>query len=93
MISSRQKPLGQQIGHGMFDKAGMALIAETSRQPGGQAQGEIDLAEQQHPAVAGESAAGKIGDHFSGTEVLKEQRLIPTVCRRRSGGGWFHLAQ
>jgi hypothetical protein len=24
---------------------------------------------------------------------LKKQRLVPTLCRRRSGGWQFHLAQ
>ncbi len=37
-------------------------------------------------AAGGEVAAGEVGDDFAGTEVLKEQRLPGTVCRRSGGG-------
>jgi hypothetical protein len=77
----------------MFDKDLIAKIAEATRQPVRQAQGPIHLAKQEHAAVAGEGAAGKVGHDFSGPEVLKEHRLVLTVCRRRSGGWQFHLAQ
>ena len=55
----------------MFDKDLVALIAKAARQPTGEPEGKIDLAQQQHAAIAGERAARKIGDDFSGTEVLK----------------------
>ena len=43
----------------------------------------VDMAEQEHPAVAGKFTGGKVGHDLAGTEVLKEQRLVGTVCRRR----------
>jgi hypothetical protein len=46
----------------------------------------IDLAEQQHAAVAGEIGGGELGDDLAGTEVLKEQPLVVTVCGARGGG-------
>ena len=45
----------------------------------------IDLTEQEHAGVGGEVATGKIGDDLAGTEVLKEQRLLGTVCGRSGG--------
>src|ERR1041385_829162 len=53
----------------------------------------INLPEQQRSSITGEGPARKIRHHFAWPQVLKEQRLILTVCRRRSGGCHRHLAQ
>ncbi len=70
-----------------------AGIAETLGQAVGQSKAGVHLPQQQHPAIAGEGAAGKIGRDLARTQVLKQERLFFTVCRRRSGGGRFHLAE
>ena len=80
------EPLSQKLGQRVIDEAGIAPVVETSRQRAGQNQAVIDLAEQERAAVGGEVAAGEIGDDFAGTEVLKEQRLLGTVCRKSGGG-------
>ena len=87
-ITQRQpvEPLGQQLGQRMIDEAGVARVVETGGQRAGQAQAVIDLTEQEHAAVAGEVAPGKIGDDLAGAEVLKVQRLPGTVCGRSGGG-------
>ena len=81
------EPLGQQLGHGVIDIAGVARVVKAAGQRAGQAQAVIDLAEQEHAAVAGEIPGGELGDDLAGTEVLKEQRLVVTVCRARGGEG------
>jgi hypothetical protein len=86
-------PLREHLFQEVLDKDGVPSIVKATGQLAGQTQGAIDLAQEQHAAVAGEGAAGKIGHDFSGAEVLKEQRLVFTVCRRRSGGWQFHLVQ
>ena len=65
------KPLGQKLGQRMIDIAGIARIAETSGQRAGETQAVIDLAQQQHPAVAGEIADGKVGDDLARPEIGK----------------------
>ncbi len=80
-------PLSQQLIHEMFDKDGVALVPKAAGQPARHSKAEIGLTQQQHATIGGERAARKIDDDFSGTQVLKEQRLVPTLCRRRSGGG------
>jgi len=52
----------------------------------------IDLAQQQHAAVTGEVAGGKVGDDLAGTQVGKEQRLVGTDCRRSGGGSGLRWA-
>ncbi len=80
------EPLRQQLRHRVFDKNRVALIAKAGGQSGQQPELLIDLAQEQHAAIAGERPAGKIGDYFSQTQVLKKQRCVLTLCRRRSGG-------
>ena len=57
------------------------------------AQTAIHLAHQQRAAIAGETAAGKIGGDLAVAEVLKEERLVVTVCGRKGGAGCGHKAQ
>jgi hypothetical protein len=85
-------PLGQQLRHRVFDLDLIAVIAKAAGQPSCESERKIDLAQEQAAAVGREGAAGKIGNDFSATKVLKEQRLVLTVCCRRSGGWQFHLA-
>jgi len=89
LVAQRQpvEPLGQKLGQRMIDKAGVARVAETGGQRAGQTQAVIDLAQQEHAAVTGEVAGGKVGDDLAGTQVGKEQRLLVTDCGRSGGGG------
>lgn len=85
--------LGQELFHGMVHIRLRARIVEAPGQGSRQAQARIDLAQEQRAAIAGECPAGKIRDHFARTQVLKEQRLVLTLCRRRSGVEQFHWAE
>ena len=78
--------LGQKLGERMLDEAGIARVAKTRGQGAGDAQPVIDLAEQQHAAIAGEVAGGKIGAHFAGAQVRKKQWLFGPVCHAESAG-------
>jgi len=77
----------------MLNKDLIALIPKASGQLARQPQRQIDLAQAEHPTVRGKSAARKIGHYFPPTQLLKKQRLVLTLCPRRSGGWLFHLAQ
>jgi hypothetical protein len=87
------QPLGQQLRQGVIHKMGIAPIGEAARQPAREAQLLIHLAEEQHAAIAGEGAAGKIRHDLARPQVLKEQGLALTFCRRRSGECRVHRAQ
>ena len=73
--------LSQQLLELVIHKAGIALVVETLGQRAREAQAVIGLTQEQRAAVGGEHAAGKIGHDLAATEVLKEQRLVVTVCR------------
>ena len=83
----------EQLRHGMIHINLLTGVGETVRQAVSQPEVGIHLAQQQHAAIAGECAAGKIGHDLARTQVLKQQRLLLTVCRRRSGEWRFHLAE
>jgi hypothetical protein len=87
------EPLGEQFAQPVIAVARVAPIGEGCRQRARQPQAAIHLAQQQRAPVAGEVAAGKIGDDLARTQVLKEQRLVVTVCLRNGGAGCFHRAQ
>jgi hypothetical protein len=95
LVAQRQgaEPLGKQLGQPVVAVARVTPVGEGFRQRARQAEAAINLAQQQRAAVAGEVAAGKISDDLAGAEVLKEQRLMVTVCLRNGGAGCFHKAQ
>ena len=82
--------LRQQLLHGVIHINLLPDIGETLGHALGQPEVGIHLAQQQHAAIAGERAAGKIGRDLARTQVLKQERLFLTVCRRRSGERCFH---
>ncbi len=86
-------PLGEQVFERVIGVAGIAPVGEGLGERARQAQPAIQLAQEQRATVAGEATAGKISDDLARAEVLKEERLVVTVCRRSSGGGCFHWAQ
>ena len=88
-----KEALREQLGKRVITVARVAPIRERLRQRARQSQTVIYLAQEQGAAVAGEIAAGKISDDLAGAEVLKEQRLVITVCLRNGGAGMFHGAQ
>jgi hypothetical protein len=85
--------LRQQLGQGVIHKHLLALIPKALRQSISQTQVVIHLAQQQHAAIAGERAAGKIGHDLARTQVLKPHRVGITVCPRSSAERCFHLAE
>ena len=95
LVAQRQaaEPLGEQVFERVVAVARVAPVGEGLDQRARHAQTAIHLAHQQRAAIAGEIAAGKIRDHLAGAEVLKEERLVVTVCWRKGGAGCFHKAQ
>jgi len=95
LVAQREaaEPLGEQLGERVIAVARVAPVGEGLGQRAGQSQAAIQLAQEQRAAVAGEIAAGEIGDALAGPEVLKKQRLVVTVCLRNGGTGCFHRAQ
>ena len=83
LVAERQPvhALREQLRDTVLDKAPIASIAKARRQRAGHAQPVVDLAQEQHPAVAAQMPARKVHHHFARSKVLKEQRLLLTVCR------------
>jgi hypothetical protein len=71
----------------------LAVVLKALGQRLGQPQVGIHLTQQQRAPVTGEGATGEIRYDLARTQVLKKQRLFPTVCLRRSGEWHFHLAE
>jgi hypothetical protein len=93
--SGRRQPvnaLSQQLPHRVVHKDLLPPVPKALGQRLRQAQVDVHLAQQQDSAIAGERAAGKIGHDLARTQVLKQHRLVGTVCHRRSGEWCFHLA-
>jgi len=82
-----QEALEQQLAHGVVAVAGVAGVGEGAGQGGAQPQAGIELTQEQDAAVAGEVAAGEIGHDLAAAQVLKEERLVFTVCPVSGGGG------
>jgi hypothetical protein len=71
----------------MLDPALRAMIAEASRQRAGNPESFVDLAQQEHSAIAAEMAAGEIRNELARTKIVEEQRgeKIRVGGRRKSG--------
>ena len=63
----------------MVPPVGIALVAKTPRQFRAQSQVGVHLAQEQGAGIGGEGAAGEIGLHAAGAQVIKEQRLIDST--------------
>ena len=63
--SQAVEPLGHQLLDRVIGITQIAPVSEAGRQRSRQSQALINLAQQQNAPVAGERAAGKIGDYFS----------------------------
>ena len=77
------KALGQKLGHRVIHEADVARVEEARGQRAGEPQPVIDLAEQEHAAVTGEVAGGKIGDDFARAQTGEKKGLIGTGCHGR----------
>ena len=95
LVAQRQTvaSLREHFGERVSTVARVAPIRESVCQRARQSQAVIHLAQEQGAAVAGEMAAGKTGDDRAGAELLKEQRLVVTVCLRKGGAGCFQGVQ
>src|SRR6266496_6377782 len=70
-----ENALAQHLLHRVVHPDGVALVVKTFRQLRRQAEVDIDLAQQERAGVGGEGAAGEIGLHAAGAQVIKEKRL------------------
>ena len=77
----------------MLDPDLVAPIVKALRQPLGQPKIGVHLAQEQSPGIGRERAPGKISYNVARTQILKQERLSFTVCRRRSGEWHYHLAE
>jgi uncharacterized protein YfaP (DUF2135 family) len=59
----------------MLDPPLISPIHKTPSQRATYPKTPIDLAQEQSAAIAGKMAAGEIGDHSAGTQIVKEQGL------------------
>ena len=84
--------LGQEFMHGVVAITLVALIGKGFGELGGEAEAGIDLAEQQRATVAGEVAAGEIGQDLAAAQVSKEERLSRTDSLARGGSAGWHKA-
>jgi hypothetical protein len=71
----------------MFGKAGVAPVAETSGQFAGHAQAQVELAQEQGPAIRREAAAGKIGHDLAGPQRGEQAGLPGGLWGERTLGG------
>src|SRR3974377_811663 len=92
-LGLRIDALAQHLLHGVIHKTLVPTIIETLGQPTSQSEVGVHLARKQYAPVAGEGSARKIRHDFAPTQVLKEQRLLVTLCYRRSGERRFHWAE
>ena len=68
--------LGEQLLRRVIDEDLRALVVEALGQRAGQAQVGVDLAQEQHSAIAGEGAAAKIGHESARTQVGKQEGFL-----------------
>ena len=66
----------------MLDKERLARVAKTSGQTAGQSQGAVELAQQEHTAIAAEVSAGEIGDDLARIEIIEKEGLTTKFDRR-----------
>ena len=71
-----EEALAQYLLHQMVHPERVALVVKAVRQFRTQPEVGIDLAQQQRAGIAGESAAGEIGLHFAGSQVIEKKGLI-----------------
>ncbi len=90
--SRAKEALAQQFLHRVVHPVLVASVVKTQRQFGHQPEVGVHLPQQQRARIGGKGAAGKIGHDFSAAQVLKQYRLLITVCSRRNGEWCFHLA-
>ena len=68
-----EEALGQEFAQGVIAIAPVARVGEGLGEAGGEAEADIDLAQEQRAAIAGEVAAGEIGQDLAAAQVGKEQ--------------------
>lgn len=73
-------PLEEEFLHSEFELLFIPMIGEAVGELADDAEPLFDLAEQQSAGVGGDHAAIEIGDDFSASVGLKQERLWVTVC-------------
>ena len=61
-------PLGEQLGHGVLDEVGVAMVGEAGGELANDPGEALGLAEQQGTAVGGDVAAVEVGEDVSTAE-------------------------
>jgi len=84
-----QQALGHQFAHGVFDQERVAQIAKARGQGARNPQTLIDLAQQEHAAIAAEVSCREVGHDLARTQGIKEQGLKVGVKLGRIG---YHIA-
>src|SRR6185437_11566847 len=72
--------LGEELGGGMLDGVGVAVVGEASGELLEDGGALLDLGEEEGPAVGGEVSAGEGGVEGSPGMGLESQRGCVTVC-------------
>lgn len=61
----------EQVGEGVFDEGGVAVVAETGREAVEEAELHIDFAEEEGSGVGGDATAVNGGEDIARAEVLE----------------------
>jgi hypothetical protein len=85
----REHPLAQQRLHRVLDALRIPPVHEASRQTAGQTHRAIQIAQQQHSAVAAEHPTVERRDHLARTQSLKSELRLQTLCLKRIGTALF----
>jgi len=82
LVAQRQPvdALRQQLLRRVINETPVTPVRKTPSQCLGHTKARVDLPKQQHPAITRQRTTGKIGHHFSRTEVLKLERSLLTLC-------------
>ena len=75
--------LAQQVGEGVRDEIGMAVIGEAGRQPLAEPDAFVGSRQQNHAAVRADRAAVESPHKFTAAAASKAHLALSTLCRHR----------
>jgi hypothetical protein len=86
LVAQRQggDALGDQLLHGVFGEAGVAVVGEAGGELAEDAGESLGLAEQQGAAVGGDGAAVEVGEDVAAAEHGKVEVGRVTLCFHRA---------
>src|SRR5581483_1350457 len=74
----------EEVGEGVLDAVGVAVVGEAAGEALDEAELGLDLAEEQAAGVGGDVAAVEGGGHLAAAEGLKKEFGVGTLCRHEA---------